>query len=266
MTFETRSQWGARPAKSTAPFVTKEGIAIHWAGEHLNIRNHEQCKATVKSWQAMHMAPGGLGTKHGAADLAYNLVACQHGYVLEGRGASNQTGANGNYEANSRFASICYLGGVGNEIPTDGWNALLEAIRYLAGRGFPRIGYGHRDFIKTECPGDVIYRRIPSLFMGQAAPSPPTITTTREVRNVNIKFIEFKDVKLGDHGEGWKTADAPADRVLQPVQQGSHPPADDYWPICNFARQSRDGKTTIEITGGSPNQIISFSVPVLIDN
>jgi hypothetical protein len=110
------------------------------------------------------MAPGGLGARHGGADLGYNVAACEHGYVMEGRGPYRAGGANGTGDANARYASLVYIGGPGDDLPEAGERAIREAITYLVNAGFPAKAKGHRDFVSTECPGDRIYSKLPELF------------------------------------------------------------------------------------------------------
>lgn len=96
----------------------------------------------------------------------------------------------------------------------------------------------------------------------------PTITTRNlgEIDMANLDIITYANVQLDTKGNGWVPIDAPIDHIHDITQQGSYPPADDYWPICSFAKQSRilgAGKqSVIEITGGKRKQVITFYVQV----
>jgi hypothetical protein len=92
-------------------------------------------------------------------DIAYNLGACHHGYLLEGRSTRNRPkvrgGANGNARANAEAYSIVALWGSNDPKPPQ---LLLQALR--AGIVFMRLNASasneipvHSDFSQTSCPG-----------------------------------------------------------------------------------------------------------------
>lgn len=96
----------------------------------------------------------------------------------------------------------------------------------------------------------------------------PTITVRNlgEIDMANLDIVTYANVQLDKSGNGWVPIDAPIDRIHDITQQGSYPPADDYWPICRFGKQARalgPGKqSVIEITGGKRKQVITFYVQV----
>lgn len=70
---------------------------------------------------------------------------------------------------------------------------------------------------------------------------------------------------LDDQGRGWVELDVRSDRVVSIVVNGSYPPVDGYWPIPQCGRQTRGGKTVIELTNGSPRGHVILSVWTLTE-
>src|SRR5262245_38770541 len=100
--FVTREQWGARPP--TAPYTAINSTVTtgHWEGPHMGTFGHDSCAPKVRGIQAYHM------DNNGWSDIAYNGVACPHGYVFEGRGPGHRSAANGTNQGNAASAVICY--------------------------------------------------------------------------------------------------------------------------------------------------------------
>src|SRR6266496_2949555 len=83
----TRAQWGARPRGngSITPF-TPRGVCVHWECEGWAWSwDHSTCDDKVRNIQAYHMDVKGW------SDIAYNFLACPHGYVFEGRGLNRRS-------------------------------------------------------------------------------------------------------------------------------------------------------------------------------
>jgi len=264
MTFSTRSEWGAKLAKGRSPWKSKDGIAIHWAGGALEITSHEQCLATVRRWQAQHMAPGGLGARNGGVDLAYNFVACEHGHVLEGRGVDNATGANGGADANSRIAAVCYLGGVGDEIPAAGYAAIRTAVELLVRAGFRRQGFGHRDFTATTCPGEQLYARIADLVRATDKTAtdlslPPP--STHDLGDVTLRRIDNFLIEVGPDGNGWRDLlNVDRSTVVSITPLGSNPPKEGYWNVPVVACQAQGDNTRVVVSEGPPKGVVALTV------
>lgn len=165
----TKGDWGGvGPLKAPTPFDTKLGVGIHWEGPKLDIERHDQCVAAVRRIQADHMA-GRNSDKYPWNDGAYNLLACEHGFVFVMRGPNARSAANGTYDANAHWGAICYLGGVGDAMTEEGWAALHEGFAYMVASGFPAVIRGHRDFKATSCPGDEIYANLQRIASNVAA-------------------------------------------------------------------------------------------------
>lgn len=164
MNFVTREQWGARRPTSTPSSINSTVTTGHWEGPNLwgrAIGPHASCAAKVRGIQNYHM-----DANHWS-DIAYNGVACPHGYVFEGRGPQKRSAANGTNAANGQSAVICYLGGEGDEFTAEGQQAMADGAAWLGDPMFK----GHRDWYATACPGDTIYGWIQN--GAHPAPTPP---------------------------------------------------------------------------------------------
>lgn len=155
----SRGEWGARPPKSRSPMLAPLGESVvHWEGPQLwagvnvhDLATHDRCAAKVRGIQNFHM--GGI-----YADIAYNHVACPHGYVFEGRGGGIANGANGNTHINSHRYAVCALLGQNDPITPDLLDALAWTLGvYVAIAGAPNAADGHRDVNTTACPGEELH-------------------------------------------------------------------------------------------------------------
>lgn len=160
MKFITRAEAGLRPPKASSAHphpLTK--VACHWGGGGFGDWpwDHAQCYVRVRGWQDFHMKGRGWN------DLAYNFVACPHGYVFEGRGVGAANAANGGIDGdgsghgdNHEYIAICYLGGQGDPFTAEAKNAFNDAASKA---GLEKAPWkGHRDLYGTNCPGEDIIR------------------------------------------------------------------------------------------------------------
>lgn len=151
----TRNEWGARARRAGAatPFDPR-GVTIHWEGAGWTAPwDHSTCDNKVRSIQAFHM------DSRGWSDIAYNFLACPHGYVYEGRGLNRRSAANGSYTTNTYWYAIqCMWGTKSGSVPDELLNGCRDAIDYCRTKGGagPLVN-GHRDHKSTDCPGDQIY-------------------------------------------------------------------------------------------------------------
>lgn len=162
-TFLTRAQWGARPAVGTgnALNATPDGAVIHWEGPKMGSRPHSECGAIVRGIQAFHMGP-----QRGWADIAYNLLVCEHGVIFEGRGRGKGSAANGTTDSNRRFYAICALVGQGDPQPPALVQGIKDAVALTRSWGTKSAVLGHRDTNQTACPGDALYGMVRSGVFG----------------------------------------------------------------------------------------------------
>lgn len=96
------------------------------------------------------------------ADIGYNFLIGDNGYVYEGRGWRKQGAHAPNY--NSKSVGICFMGTFTNKLPTAAaLNAAKELIACGVSKGEIRSLYsllGHREVTQTACPGNALYGEI----------------------------------------------------------------------------------------------------------
>ena len=155
--FVSRQEWGARAPRQVTKRdpSTLSGVALHWFGKPSAASSHDGCPALLRSVQATHMAPGGLGTASGASDIAYNHAVCPHGVAYTLRGFGVQTGANGNSRANREYAAVVYMGGEkdGRPVTPEAQPVIAEVIRLWQKRGAGPLVKPHGFFTGSTCPG-----------------------------------------------------------------------------------------------------------------
>jgi hypothetical protein len=173
MKFISRGDWGAPPTTRAAALTTARGVAVHYLGTAYPSRPHAECAAYVRSTRDAHLRH----PTENYLDIAYNLLACEHGYVFEGRGVRRRSGANGTAAANTSHYAICALHGTSGS-PSDGLlGALRDGIEHLRASGAGDEVTGHRDHRPTACPGDALYAWVRS-----GAPRPGGSAGTYTVR------------------------------------------------------------------------------------
>lgn len=171
----TRDGWGARPARGRTLLRTDPpNIWVHHtAGGTISDQITPQHEATLmRSWQNFHM------DQNGWADIGYSWVVFPSGRVYEGRG----WGVSGAHTEghNSSSHGICFAGNYEQQQPTA---SALESARQLIRIGVDvgavarpiRLG-GHRDVLRTACPGKNLYPLIYTLALPpEEAPMPDNV-------------------------------------------------------------------------------------------
>ncbi|MFJ6572112.1 N-acetylmuramoyl-L-alanine amidase [Streptomyces sp. NPDC091292] len=157
MKLVTRAQLGWPASQAPAQAGTK-GVKVHYEGSPVStelLKDHDACVAEVKAIRAAHLA----NKKENYSDIAYNYLACPHGYLFEGRGTGRRTGANGDQALNRGHYAICALvGSAGLTQPTDAMlSAVRDGIELLRRNGAGDEIKGHRDGYATSCPGEALY-------------------------------------------------------------------------------------------------------------
>lgn len=175
--YDARSSWGAAPPKKQLnpwPGSGPTHCVYHYVGGPNFAAvpaNHSVCLNFVKSIQFYEM-------NSGYSDVAYNVFACGHGRVIEGRGLHVQSGAQ--FGDNDDGFAICFLMNVPN-LMTDGFKRSGIDARQLALQFYPNCkAYdGHRNspspqVAQTACPGVAVMSWITAKGPEAVAPAPST--------------------------------------------------------------------------------------------
>lgn len=166
------AEWGARPPEIDIVILdhVPTYIVVHHTAEPGNSEDYslEHAMEICRSIQNYHMDGQGWG------DTGQQFTISRGGYNLEGRhesldvvrgGTQHVQGAN----VGGRNSEII---GIENEglyvdvdVPAALWDSLVAMVAWIAGQyGRPVENImGHRDFNSTECPGEVLYGRLPEL-------------------------------------------------------------------------------------------------------
>lgn len=174
----TTAEWGARPPSS--PTVIEDHpptyIAVHHTFEPGNSEDYslEHAFQICRDIQNFHMDGNGW------SDTGQQFTNSRGGYVLEGRheslnavrgGTQHVQGAN----VGGRNSEVIGIENEGDyrtvDVPQALWDSLVALVAWIAGQygTAPENIQGHRDFNSTECPGDVLYGRLPELRQAVAA-------------------------------------------------------------------------------------------------
>lgn len=146
--------WGRTAARSASPSL---GLVIHYdgPGRSLTSKPHQDCIEYWKDTRQFHMSG------HGWLDIGYSFGVCPHadergeGFLFEGRGLYREQAAQPG--GNTTYYSVTLMLG-DDEHPTDVQiNTVRELREWLHGKGNANTVKGHRNFISTSCPGDILY-------------------------------------------------------------------------------------------------------------
>lgn len=168
----TRAEWSARPPSSPITVLDKapDHIVVHHTASG-NTTDYSLLQAgRLSHWiQDLHMDTNGW------ADAGQQLTISRGGYVLEGRDKSLAAIANGQLVVGAQTANQnSHTIGIENEgiyttqnTTTMLFDALVQTCAWLctAYNLDPHSAIvGHRDYVTTtQCPGDVLYARLPEL-------------------------------------------------------------------------------------------------------
>ncbi|QYH19106.1 N-acetylmuramoyl-L-alanine amidase [Corynebacterium aquatimens] len=182
----TRAQWGAGASRN--PTYTEPVTAAtvhHTAGS--NNYTEAQAPGIVRGIWHYHAITNNWG------DMGYNALVDKYGNIYEGRAGGLDRAVQGAHVGafNSNTWGVSVLGNYMNQAPSEqaidalgeiiGWKAAVAGFdplgysyhvaegnfrgsRFSAGQGklFPNIN-AHRDFHYNDCPGDVLYARMPDI-------------------------------------------------------------------------------------------------------
>ncbi|GAB1514863.1 peptidoglycan recognition protein family protein [Actinophytocola sp. KF-1] len=167
----TCNEWGARPPNGTITVENHKPTYIvvhHTAGGNSTDYSLAHAFSISRSIQNFHM------DGRGWIDTGQQLTNSRGGYVTEGRHRSVEI-----LDGGTRHVQGANVGGHNSEVigieneglystvnvPQKLWDSLVQLVAYIAqSYGIsPDMIRGHRDFNATECPGQVLYERLPEL-------------------------------------------------------------------------------------------------------
>ncbi|MGH3657102.1 MAG: peptidoglycan recognition protein family protein [Micromonosporaceae bacterium] len=167
----TRQEWSARPPSSPITVLDRkpDHIVVHHTASG-NTPDYSRIQAArISHWiQDLHMDTNGW------ADAGQQLTISRGGYVLEGRDRSLWAINNGRHVRGAHTGSHNdHTIGIENEgiyVDQDTtpmlFDALVQTCAWLctAYQLDPHQAIvGHRDYNSTQCPGNVLYARLPEL-------------------------------------------------------------------------------------------------------
>jgi hypothetical protein len=173
----TCAEWGARPPNGTITVLNRKPTYIvvhHTAGGNSTDYSLNHAFQISRDIQNFHM------DGRGWIDTGQQLTNSRGGFVTEGRhrsveildqGTRHVQGANV-ADHNSEIIGIENEGLYTSvDVPRKLWDSLVQLVAYIAQQyGIsPDLIRGHRDFNATECPGTVLYGRLPELRRAVAA-------------------------------------------------------------------------------------------------
>lgn len=151
----SRSAWGAKPAKRP---VSAKSNQKGWELHHSTGSHDINGARRMRSVQSGHLNHKTINY----ADIAYNFCVDFQGNIYEARGWKKSSGANSKTNENM---SVCLLGDYSNVSPSpEQLGSLTWLVNEGAKYGVPRVWRGgHRDWVKTTCPGSRGYAALPEL-------------------------------------------------------------------------------------------------------
>ena len=182
----TRKEWGAVSPKRQPPLLDRPPdhiIVHHTASPNTGETSRAHAFGLSRQIQRFHMDTRGWD------DIGEQLTISRGGLIMEGRAGSLQAiASNGLVIGAQSLHHNQHTLGIENEgtyikddVPAKLWKSLVEVCAWLCtahGLDPASAIVGHRDYNSTDCPGDVLYRRLPRLrkevaqIMGRDAGDP----------------------------------------------------------------------------------------------
>ncbi|MGB3616658.1 MAG: N-acetylmuramoyl-L-alanine amidase, partial [Catalinimonas sp.] len=180
-----QSAWraGLPPPDFTPVFTEVEHLIVHHAASSNALTDYEN---VVRNIYLFHTQSNGW------SDIGYNFVIAQDGTIFEGRdgqGRVDDDNVRGAHFCgkNANTMGVCLLGNLSEVAPTDTalaslaallrWKADLQGLDPLGSGVHPNGSTtllanvaGHRDGCATECPGNLMYPRLPEVRTAVATP------------------------------------------------------------------------------------------------
>ncbi|TCP54810.1 N-acetylmuramoyl-L-alanine amidase [Tamaricihabitans halophyticus] len=182
------ADWGARSPNGTIEVLDQPPIWVavhHTAGGNSDDTSLEHAFSLSRGIQNFHM------DDRGWVDSGQQFTNSRGGHITEGRHESlNALNDGGKHVVGAHVGDHnSDAVGIENEgtytevdVPDALWNSLVELVSHMCSQfGIPASEiYGHRDYNSTECPGEVLYGRLPELRdavgarLGQEVKQPTT--------------------------------------------------------------------------------------------
>nr|WP_237418062.1 peptidoglycan recognition family protein [Actinomadura rayongensis] len=167
----TREQWGAVAATAAIRVLDRAPdriIVHHTGGANATDDSVAHAYALSRSIQRFHMEGRGW------SDIGEQLTISRGGHVMEGRTGSLASIASGRLTVGAQVLGHNeHTLGIENEgtymdvdVPEPLWTSLAETCAWLCAAydlDPDDAIIGHRDLNATDCPGDVLYARLPEL-------------------------------------------------------------------------------------------------------
>lgn len=166
----TRAEWSARPPTSTASIIAAPDhlVVHHTAFPNSTDYSLQHAFQLSRDIQDLHMDTNGW------ADTGQQLTISRGGYLMEGRNRSLEAIGEGKNVMGAQVANENgHTLGIENEgtytsasPPAALWDSLVATLAWLCdtyGLDPHAAILGHRDYNNTECPGDVLYAKLPDL-------------------------------------------------------------------------------------------------------
>lgn len=165
------ADWQAREPSSAIDVLDSKPVKIivhHTATPNVDDTSQEAAFSLARQIQDFHM------DSNGWKDTGQNFTNSRGGWLMEGRHRSLEVLTAGDQHvlgAHAGAENPVSLG-IENEgtytdatVPDALWDSLVQLCSYMVAQYGIEPGeiYGHRDFMATECPGDVLYGRLPEL-------------------------------------------------------------------------------------------------------
>jgi hypothetical protein len=166
----TRDEWAARAPDFAADIIDRPDhlVVHHTASPNTGDLSLERAFALSREIQDLHQLTNGWG------DTGQQLTISRGGFVMEGRNRTLEALGQGlnvlgvqTANHNSHTLGIENEGIYVDENPTQElWDSLVVTLAWLCDLYAldPHESIvGHRDYVATQCPGDVFYARLPEL-------------------------------------------------------------------------------------------------------
>ncbi len=155
-----RGEWKANPPKENYITHTPMKITIHHTAGHYP-ENYEDSFEEIQFIQDYHQ------NAKGWIDIGYHFLIDSMGNIFEGRPILVVGAHVANKNTNNIGISLMgnYHPPVSNSLTEKTLNSLVTLVKYIKDKYtiFQNEFYAHRDLSATDCPGDIIYARIPEI-------------------------------------------------------------------------------------------------------